>query len=177
MAQWATPGHSSAELTEAAGFAIGCSGTWPTRSPGCGRWRGSVSGRVPAVRAGDYGGMAWFPPDEDLDRWLHVFAGPVRRHGGEPQAGRRLVSGAHAAGLDTLAPSATAWCFATPSERQWWGRAWAGRVTTTSFADQAVAYGLATREQLEDIATAWLRWADADDGWFGMLQGEPLVRV
>jgi hypothetical protein len=31
------------------------------------------------------------------------------------------------------------------------GRAWAGRVTTTSFADQSVTYGLATRDELEDI--------------------------
>jgi len=134
-------------------------------------------GGVLGVREGDYSGMVWFPPDEDLDRWWHIFVGLVRRNGGEPQAGRRLVSWAHAAGLRDLTPSATAWCFSTPAERESWGRAWAGRVTTSSFADQSVAYGLATREELEDIAAAWLRWVDEDDGWFGMLQGELLVRV
>jgi hypothetical protein len=87
------------------------------------------------------------------------------------------VSWAHAAGLRDLAPSASAWCFSTQPEREWWGRAWAERVLTTSFAEQAVGYGLATRAQLHDIAAAWLRWVDTDDGWFGMLQGELLVNL
>ena len=45
------------------------------------------------------------------------------------------------------------------------------------FAEQAVAYGLATPAELEEIATAWRRWRDADDGWLGMLHGELLIRV
>ncbi len=134
-------------------------------------------GGMLAVREGDYGSMAWFPPDEGLDRWLHVFSDIVRRNGGDPRAGRRLSSWAHAAGLRDLTSTATAWCFATPAEREWWGRSWVSRVTTTSFAEQAVGYGLATRQELEDMATAWLRWVDSDDGWFGMLHGELLVRV
>ena len=47
----------------------------------------------------------------------------------------------------------------------------------SSFAEQAVSYGLATREELEEIAAAWLRWRDSDDGWLGMLHGELLIRV
>ena len=30
--------------------------------------------------------------------------------------------------------------------------------------------------ELEEIAAAWLRWRDADDGWLGMLHGELLIR-
>jgi hypothetical protein len=40
-----------------------------------------------------------------------------------------------------------------------------------------VRYGLATTADLEELAAAWLRWADADDGWLGMLHGELLIRV
>ena len=40
-----------------------------------------------------------------------------------------------------------------------------------------VEYGLATQDELAEIAAAWLRWADADDGWLGMLHGELLIRV
>jgi hypothetical protein len=40
-----------------------------------------------------------------------------------------------------------------------------------------VAYGLATPADLEDVAAAWLRWRDSDDGWLGMLHGELLIRV
>ena len=57
------------------------------------------------------------------------------------------------------------------------GPSWAGRATASSFAEQALAYGLASRKELEAIAAAWLRWAAADDGWLGMLHGELLIRV
>jgi hypothetical protein len=40
-----------------------------------------------------------------------------------------------------------------------------------------VAYGLATPDELEGIARAWLRWAAADDGWLGMMHGELLIRA
>ena len=40
-----------------------------------------------------------------------------------------------------------------------------------------MAYGLATPDELEEIAAAWLRWRDADDGWLGMLHGELLIHV
>jgi 2-polyprenyl-3-methyl-5-hydroxy-6-metoxy-1,4-benzoquinol methylase len=134
-------------------------------------------GGLVAVRDVDYGSMAWFPLEEGLDRWLSVFSGIVRRNGGEPHAGRRLLAWAHAAGLRDAATTATAWCFATPAEREWWGRSWAARVTASTFVDQAERYELATRAELETTAAAWLRWSAADDGWFAMLHGELLVRV
>jgi hypothetical protein len=40
-----------------------------------------------------------------------------------------------------------------------------------------VAYGLATRGELAEVAEAWLRWAAADDGWLGMLHAELLIRI
>jgi hypothetical protein len=134
-------------------------------------------GGILAVREGDYGSMVWFPPDEGLGRWLQVFSAVVQRNGGEPHAGRRLTSWAHTAGLRDLASTASAWCFATPVEREWWGRSWVSRVTSTSFAEDAVAHGLATHGDLEHIAAAWVRWVDADDGWFGMVHGELLIRA
>ena len=119
----------------------------------------------------------------------------ARHNRAEPDAGRRLLSWAHAAGLRDTVTTTTAWCFATPAERAWWGSSWAGRATGSAFATQAVAYGLATPAELArvlapvvedkaavslelaDIAAAWLRWADADDGWLALLHGELLIRV
>jgi hypothetical protein len=71
--------------------------------------------------------------------------------------------------VDTFASS---WCFATPSERAWWGGLWADRVTTSAIARQALAEGRATREDLTSMAEAWRTWAAADDGWFALLHGE-----
>jgi SAM-dependent methyltransferase len=126
---------------------------------------------------GDVYALAWFPADEGLDRWLDLYQRVHRRNGSEPNAGRRLLSWAHAAGLRDVVATTSSWCFASPEDREWWGTSWAGRATASSFAEQAVAYGLATTDDLAEIARAWLRWAAADDGWLGMLHGELLIRV
>ncbi len=134
-------------------------------------------GGLIAVRDVDYAATAWFQEDPALDSWLDLYHRVARRNGAEPDAGRRLLSWAYAAGLRNTVATASTYCFASPAEREWWGRSWAGRATASSFAEQALAYGLATRAELEEIAAAWLRWASSDDGWLGMLHGELLIRV
>jgi 2-polyprenyl-3-methyl-5-hydroxy-6-metoxy-1,4-benzoquinol methylase len=134
-------------------------------------------GGLVAVRDVDYAATTWFPANPGLDRWLDLYEQVARRNRAEPDAGRRLVSWAHAAGLRDVTATTSAWCYATPAEREWWGRSWAGRATASAFAEQAVGYGLASAADLEGIAAAWLDWAAADDGWLGMLHGELLIRV
>jgi 2-polyprenyl-3-methyl-5-hydroxy-6-metoxy-1,4-benzoquinol methylase len=134
-------------------------------------------GGLIAVRDVDYAATTWFPANPGLERWLDLYGRVARRNDAEPDAGRRLLAWAHAAGLRDTTATTSAWCFATPAERQWWGRSWAGRATSSSFAEQARAYGLATDDELRAIADAWLAWAAADDGWLGMLHGELLIRV
>jgi hypothetical protein len=132
---------------------------------------------VVAVRDVDYAAFTWFPADPGLDRWLELYYGVARRNDAEPDAGRRLLAWAHAAGLRDVTATTSSWCYATAAEREWWGNSWAGRATASSFAEQAVAYGLASAAELEEVADAWRRWRDADDGWLGMMHGELLIRV
>src|SRR3954468_1901033 len=139
--------------------------------------RVSRPGGVIAVRDVDYGAFVTFPADEGLDRWLEVYYAVARRNQAEPDAGRRLVSWAHAAGLRDVTATTSSWCYASAEEREWWGNSWAGRATASSFAEQAVAYGLASAAELEGVADAWRRWRDADDGWLGMMHGELLIKV
>ena len=134
-------------------------------------------GGLVAVRDVDYATFIWWPDDAALERWLDLYHRVARRNDAEPDAGRRLLAWAHAAGLRDVTASASAWCYATPAERQWWGDSWVGRVTTSSFAEQAVAYGLADRDELAAMAEGWRRWRDADDGWLAMTHGELLIRV
>ncbi len=134
-------------------------------------------GGVIAVRDVDYGAFVTPPADAGLDRWLDLYYAVARHNGGEPHAGRRLLSWAHAAGLRDVVATTSSWCYSSPAERQWWGDSWAGRATASAFAEQAVAYGLATPAELAEIAAAWRRWRDADDGWLGMLHGELLIRA
>jgi SAM-dependent methyltransferase len=134
-------------------------------------------GGLVAARDSDYGAKTWYPADPLLDRWLVVYHELARANGGEPDAGRRMLAWAHAAGLRDVTSSASSWCFATPSDRQWWGGLWADRVTESAFADQALAGGHATREELRSIADAFRRWAGDDDGWYIVTSGEILCRT
>jgi ubiquinone/menaquinone biosynthesis C-methylase UbiE len=134
-------------------------------------------GGLVAVRDVDYATFTWFPADPGLDRWLEVYYAVARHNHAEPDAGRRLLSWAHAAGLRDLTASTSSWCYAMPAEREWWGNSWAGRATASSFAEQALAYGIASAAELDELAAAWRRWRDADDGWLSMTHGELLIRL
>lgn len=127
---------------------------------------------VVAVRDTDYAAMIWWPQDRRLDRWLEIYRGVAHDHGGEPDAGRRLLAWAHAAGATIVTPTASHWLHARPAEREAWGGMWAERIVTSTIAEDAVSSGRATRAELADIAEAWRDWAAHPDGWFLIPHGE-----
>ena len=131
---------------------------------------------VVAVRDSDYAAFTWYPEEPTLDAWLALYRNIARTNGGEPDAGRFLLAWAHAAGFSEVAPTASAWCFATPEDRAWWGDLWADRMTTSAIAEQAERDNFATRAELEEMAAAWRRWAAHPDGWFAVLHGEIVCR-
>jgi SAM-dependent methyltransferase len=133
-------------------------------------------GGVVAARDADYAAMTWYPRFPELDRWMTLYQRVARANGGEPDAGRRLLSWAWAAGFADVQPSASVWCHATPEERQWWGGMWADRIVSSAMAEQAVAEGFASAEELREISAGWRRWAASPDGWFAILHGEILCR-
>lgn len=135
------------------------------------------AGGIVAVRDSDYAAFTWFPSVPELDEWLAMYQRAARANGGEPDAGRRLLSWARAAGFTDVTATASTWCFATPEDRQWWGGMWAERILQSDLARQLVASGTATDEDLRRVSTAWQSWAAAPDGWFALLHGEILCRV
>ncbi|HKD98500.1 MAG TPA: methyltransferase domain-containing protein [Micromonosporaceae bacterium] len=134
-------------------------------------------GGVVAARDGDYDGFVWYPRLPELDEWMALYQRVARRNGGEPDAGRRLLSWALAAGFSDVTPSVSSWLFATPEDRAFWGGMWADRVVGSDFARQAVDAGLATTGDLARISRAWLAWAEASDGWLALPNGEILCRA
>lgn len=134
-------------------------------------------GGVIAVRDSDYAAFTWFPESPALDQWLALYQTVARANGGEPDAGRRLLSWAHAAGLSDITPTASTWCFATPEDRAWWGHMWADRIVKSDMATQARATESATEEDLQRISRAWRTWAADNDGWFALLHGELICRA
>lgn len=139
--------------------------------------RAARPGGLVAARDSDYAGMIWSPADPRLDRWLEIYRTVARDNGGEPDAGRRLLEWAHAAGATGVVPSASVWCYATPDERAWWGGLWADRIVSSRLAELAVSSGRATRNELRDISAAWKAWAAHPDGWFAVPHGEILIKA
>ncbi len=135
------------------------------------------SGGVVGVRDSDYSAFAWYPELPGLDRWLALYRDAARANGGEPDAGRRLLAWAHAAGLEDITATSSTWCFATVEARGWWGSMWADRVTGSALAEQLVREGRATREELGEVAETWLAWARDPDGWISIPHGELVVRI
>lgn len=129
-----------------------------------------------AVRDADYAAMTWYPPSTALTRWLELYHQVANSNGGEPDAGRRLLSWASAAGFGDVAPSASAWCFATPSDLAWWSETWAERLRQSDFARQALTRGFCDSTELAQLAEGWLDWGRRPDAWFAILHGEILCR-
>ncbi len=134
-------------------------------------------GGLLAARDADYAAVAIWPADPRLSRWLQLYRAVARDSGTEPDAGRRLLGWAHAAGARQVSPSASIWCHATPAERAWWGGQWAERIVASTIAKRAVSSGHATAAELADISLAWQEWAEHPDGWFSIPHGEILCRV
>jgi SAM-dependent methyltransferase len=134
-------------------------------------------GGIVAVRDSDYAAMTWWGGDARMDRWLELYREMARRNAGEPDAGRRLLGWAHAAGFSDVVATASAWCFATEGDRRWWAEIWAGRVADSTLSRQLVEAGLADQAELDDLATGWEAWAADPDAWFSVLHGELICTV
>jgi SAM-dependent methyltransferase len=135
-----------------------------------------VSRGVVAARDSDYEAFTWYPLSPVLDEWLELYRKVARRNGGEPDAGRQLLSWARAAGFTDVEAGASVWCHATPETREWWGGMWADRILHSAIAGQAIDYGYATESDLDRISAAWREWSAAQDGWFAILHGEILCK-
>lgn len=132
-------------------------------------------GGVVAVRDADYSAFTWWPASPGLDRWLELYLELARANGGEPDAGRRLLAWAHAAGCERVGATASTWCYADDESRAAWGLGWADRILDSSVAGQLLDRGLATADDLQRISDAWRTWAADPDGWFSLLHGELLI--
>lgn len=134
-------------------------------------------GGMVAVRDSDYAAFTWWPALPALDRWLELYRAAARANDAEPDAGRRLLSWALAAGYTDVTPSSSTWTYATPAVRAWWGGMWADRILGSALTDQLLSSGLSTRSELRNISDGWRAWAAAPDGWLMIPHGELVCRA
>lgn len=133
-------------------------------------------GGLLAVRDSDYGAKFWAPPDPILDRWMALYHEVTRANGAEADAGRYLPEWVRCAGFGDIDVSSSTWTFADPETTAWWGGLWADRSELSSFAEQALEYGLSDRDELASIAAAWLRWSVAPGAFIVIIGVEVLAR-
>jgi ubiquinone/menaquinone biosynthesis C-methylase UbiE len=133
-------------------------------------------GGLVAVRDSDYRGFTWFPEIPAFDEWMRLYQEAALANGGEPQAGRRLLSWARAAGFTDITASSSTWCFANPQDRQYWGGMWTDRILQSALTTQLLGSGMATPPELQAISEAFRSWISDEDGWFSILHGEVLAR-
>ncbi|MER7248505.1 methyltransferase domain-containing protein [Kribbella sp. NPDC000426] len=133
-------------------------------------------GGIVAVRDSDYHGFIWYPELHELDEWMALYQRMARANGGEPDAGRRLLSWALAAGFQDVEATTSTWAFTNPEDRAFWGGMWADRILKSALADQARASGV-PEQQLEAISEAWQSWTATPDATISILHGELLCRA
>jgi SAM-dependent methyltransferase len=133
-------------------------------------------GGIVAARDSDYTSFVWTPAAPRLDRWREIYMAVSDRNGAFGSAGRWLLRWALDAGFADVTYGTSTWTFATPADRAWWGGLWAERIVGSSLAGQAVEYGVATPDELEEIAGGFRDWAGRRDGTFVLLHGEVIAR-
>jgi ubiquinone/menaquinone biosynthesis C-methylase UbiE len=131
---------------------------------------------VLAVRDSDYAAFFWSPPNPVLDRWLELYHQVTARNRAEADAGRYLPGWLRAGGFDDLTVTSSNWTFADAASREWWGGLWADRVRHSTFAAQAIEYGLSNDDELAAIEAGWRVWAGEPDGMFVVPSVEVVAR-
>ena len=132
-------------------------------------------GGIVAAREPDIPIITWYPENPGLDEWRRLFAESIRANGSEPASGRHLLAWAHQAGLTDVTASSSNWTYAAGESADWLSQSWADRMLHSDMADQLVEEGLATREDLQSVARAWIDWAQHPDAWMIMPGAEILA--
>ncbi|KAF2154297.1 S-adenosyl-L-methionine-dependent methyltransferase [Myriangium duriaei CBS 260.36] len=71
--------------------------------------------------------------------------------------------------------SASCWVWAEAGERLAYAEAWYGRTLKSDLAEWALKEGVATKEELQEIAEGWVEWGRNPVGWLGVMNAEVLI--
>ncbi|WP_114854034.1 class I SAM-dependent methyltransferase [Brachybacterium sp. YJGR34] len=134
-------------------------------------------GGIVAVRDSDYEGFRWWPEAAGIAQWRELYLRAARANGGTPDAGRRLLAWARAAGFAEVTASSSTWTYATEASRAAWAATCGGRLTAGPLAAQLEREGWADAAAREEIAADYRRWAADPDAWFALLHGEIIARA
>ncbi|KAK4501515.1 hypothetical protein PRZ48_007324 [Zasmidium cellare] len=109
------------------------------------------------------------PYDPRLERWIEVHRELKRRENVEPRCGRYLGSWALEAGFaqDKITVACDVLHYFGAEQVRWWGELYSKRMQT-EVGERALKYGVATAEEVEQFATAYLRWSQTEGALWAM---------
>lgn len=118
------------------------------------------------VRAMDWGSAIYYPESEGMRRFMVLHHDWSRRNGFEPHAGRHLRRWLREAGFGETRVTTSTESDAEAHETQERAEMFADRMLRSNVAESALQRGIATRADLESIATACRDWAGDPDAFF-----------
>jgi len=143
--------------------------------------RVSRPGALIAARDADYESMLAFPSHPGIDAWRSLVRKNYLANSHNGDAGRYVRAWFREAGFapDDLqfTVQAVSYSFDEEDRRRAWGEAWCTRTLESNLARQALERGLATQEELDAMAAAWLEWAANPEGVFYYVNGQVLARA
>ena len=132
-------------------------------------------GGVIGVREVDWGSMAFYPESGGMRRFLRMYYDLAHRNGGEPNAGRHMRLWFREAGFSNVQVSTSTTSYAEAEATRDWANTYAERTLHSSLAEKALEYGIATRADLESMATAWRTWGEDRDAVFCFCHAEAIA--
>ena len=136
-------------------------------------------GGVVALRESDLRAWSFYPEYPGIMAFNRMICAVMAANRGDPAAGTKLVDWALKADLrrEQVKSSAGSWCYTIKEERDMWGGTMVDRCGNESTRQKALALGIASESDFEKMATGWRKWIEAEDGWFGCLQGEAIIAL
>ena len=128
------------------------------------------------VAARESAQYTWYPENAGIKSWWNLTDKMSMAKGCSACSGRYIHVWAREAGFDRekIRKSAGSWCFSSPAERAYWGGSMEGRAKSSGLSKTAVEEGLATQEELNQMAQGWRTFTEDEDGWFAVLHAEIL---
>ena len=122
-----------------------------------------VSNKYVIAREVDYETWTWHPKESAMDEWKRVYQNVARTNKADPNIGRRLKDLFAQAGIPNATIYADVVSYTTPQSTLEWGETWAKRISETKLADQAIEFGLSTKQRNVEMAQGWRRWAKSEN--------------
>ncbi|KAJ8113788.1 hypothetical protein ONZ43_g5071 [Nemania bipapillata] len=125
------------------------------------------------AREVEWSTIAVYPPVQGILEY-HALVVRLASHAGKIMAGGRGREFARRAGfsVENISASAAAVTYTNPDDRKWWGENMASRLEASSDLRKGVEFGFISEKVAEGMPAAWREWAEADDGFYCMIDGQ-----